>query len=425
MQNNYHSNDLLPRVDLGGKLVIKVQLGEDIRCIPIHNEDITYDELVLMMQRVFRGQLTSTDEVVIKYRDEDSDLVTIFDSSDLAFAIHCSKILKLSLFVNGKPKPMETEDVVQIRKELQNIRKQVDHILDRLDCGLLHLSTAVGEVKVTDEENNVDLKSSHVPSEATKQQQRSSGKEFDPLSLAKDDSGQSLQSKQPISSDRASLQSQTGQQQNLERQSSQPKGSGFRPGQAPGPSSHPQPTYQNVPRSDQRSENRPAYDHPAQQQPMGSASYQNPQQHVQPQMVSSSQNPTTATYSSQVGYHGSQHQQPTGTGFPQQTPNPVPPEFSQPHSLPPQQKPSFSGPPGQPGQYGVQPGGYNPQGQFTQPQQPQSMPPVQMHPSGTYSPASLGPSVGGGGPGGQPNPYSRGPSYGVYPRAQGQFPPPT
>lgn len=51
-------------------------------------------------------------------------------------------------------------------------------------------------------ENNVDLKSSHVPSEATKQQQRSSGKEFDPLSLAKDDSGQSLQSKQPISSDR-------------------------------------------------------------------------------------------------------------------------------------------------------------------------------------------------------------------------------
>lgn len=59
----------------------------------------------------------------------------------------------LVVVVNGKPKPMETEDVVQIRKELQNIRKQVDHILDRLDCGLLHLSTAVGEVKVTDEGN--------------------------------------------------------------------------------------------------------------------------------------------------------------------------------------------------------------------------------------------------------------------------------
>lgn len=68
--NNYHSNDLQPRVDLGGKLIIKVQLGDDIRCIPIHNEDITYDELVLMMQRVFRSRLTSSDEVVIKYKDE-------------------------------------------------------------------------------------------------------------------------------------------------------------------------------------------------------------------------------------------------------------------------------------------------------------------------------------------------------------------
>lgn len=56
--------------DLSGKLIIKVQLGDDIRRIPIHNEDITYDELVLMMQRVYKGQLNSNDEVTIKYRDE-------------------------------------------------------------------------------------------------------------------------------------------------------------------------------------------------------------------------------------------------------------------------------------------------------------------------------------------------------------------
>lgn len=78
------------RLDLAGKLIIKVgkfqfvcnfafillrwtfqvQLGEDIRRIPIHNDDITYDELVLMMQRIFRGQLDSKDEVAIKYKDE-------------------------------------------------------------------------------------------------------------------------------------------------------------------------------------------------------------------------------------------------------------------------------------------------------------------------------------------------------------------
>jgi hypothetical protein len=51
-------------------LVIKVRLGDDVRRIPILNEDLTYDELMLMMQRVFRGKLSGSDEVVIKYADE-------------------------------------------------------------------------------------------------------------------------------------------------------------------------------------------------------------------------------------------------------------------------------------------------------------------------------------------------------------------
>ncbi len=32
-------------MDLAGKLIIKVSLGDDIRRIPIHNEDITHDEV--------------------------------------------------------------------------------------------------------------------------------------------------------------------------------------------------------------------------------------------------------------------------------------------------------------------------------------------------------------------------------------------
>ncbi|XP_004675305.1 PREDICTED: protein TFG [Condylura cristata] len=100
------------QLDLSGKLIIKAQLGEDIRRIPIHNEDITYDELVLMMQRVFRGKLLSNDEVTIKYKDEDGDLITIFDSSDLSFAIQCSRILKLTLFdgVDGREEKPASSD---------------------------------------------------------------------------------------------------------------------------------------------------------------------------------------------------------------------------------------------------------------------------------------------------------------------------
>lgn len=68
------------QLDLSGKLIIKAQLGEDIRRIPIHNEDITYDELVLMMQRVFRGKLLSNDEVTIKYKDEGKSVSQVFKS---------------------------------------------------------------------------------------------------------------------------------------------------------------------------------------------------------------------------------------------------------------------------------------------------------------------------------------------------------
>ncbi|XP_030642308.1 protein TFG [Chanos chanos] len=121
------------QLDLSGKLIIKAQLGEDIRRIPIHNEDITYDELLLMMQRVFRGQLQSSDEVTIKYKDEDNDLITIFDSSDLSFAIQCSRILRLTLFVNGQPQPLESSQVKYLRKELIDLRNKVNSLLDSLE----------------------------------------------------------------------------------------------------------------------------------------------------------------------------------------------------------------------------------------------------------------------------------------------------
>jgi len=64
-----------PGIDLTGKLIIKTALGDDIRRILITNEDITYDELVLMMQRVYRGKLNSMDDIVIKYKDEGNELL--------------------------------------------------------------------------------------------------------------------------------------------------------------------------------------------------------------------------------------------------------------------------------------------------------------------------------------------------------------
>ena len=53
-----------------GMLIIKARLGEEVRRVPIHNEDITYDELLLMLQRLFPKTLSPTDDVLLKYKDE-------------------------------------------------------------------------------------------------------------------------------------------------------------------------------------------------------------------------------------------------------------------------------------------------------------------------------------------------------------------
>ena len=64
-------------MDLSGKLIIKAKLGDDVRKVPIFNEDITYDELLLMLQRVFRGKLRNTDDVTLKYADEGTRVCSV------------------------------------------------------------------------------------------------------------------------------------------------------------------------------------------------------------------------------------------------------------------------------------------------------------------------------------------------------------
>ncbi len=161
-------------MDLTGKLIIKATLGPDIRRIPIHNDDLTYDELILMMQRVYRGQLSSSDDITLKYKDEDGDLITIFDSADLAFAIAYSKVLKLTLFVNGKMMDgggMSGAVGADVKTELREIRDRVNRILDKLgdasptcDAGDSEVSTITSSAKSMSLQNG-----------------KAEGKEFDPL----------------------------------------------------------------------------------------------------------------------------------------------------------------------------------------------------------------------------------------------------
>ncbi|KAL5264349.1 hypothetical protein ACHWQZ_G005446 [Mnemiopsis leidyi] len=121
-------------MDLTGMLIIKARLGDEYRRIPIHNEDITYDELLLMLQRLFPKCLSPTDDVLLKYKDEDGDLITIADGSDLMYAKAYSRTLSLTIFVKGKDIPVvDISTVRSMRSELVSLRDRINRLLDKLE----------------------------------------------------------------------------------------------------------------------------------------------------------------------------------------------------------------------------------------------------------------------------------------------------
>jgi hypothetical protein len=67
-------------LDLNGKVVFKVKLGNEIKKIVIHNDELTFNELCLMMQRIFSEKIGKSDEFTLKYTDEGmfSHLIRLF-----------------------------------------------------------------------------------------------------------------------------------------------------------------------------------------------------------------------------------------------------------------------------------------------------------------------------------------------------------
>ncbi|KAM7538803.1 hypothetical protein Aperf_G00000052453 [Anoplocephala perfoliata] len=127
--------------DFSGKLIIKAQLGDDLRRFLIHNEELTYDELILMMQRVFKPKLDNIDSLIIKYKDEDDEYVTIAEEFDLSYAIHTYRILRLKLIVSESPNEFASSeapatsslDVTSLISEIKRLQDDVSLLSQKFE----------------------------------------------------------------------------------------------------------------------------------------------------------------------------------------------------------------------------------------------------------------------------------------------------
>lgn len=195
-------NDEFAHLDLNGKIIIKAQYNEDIRRIPILNDELTYDELIIMMQRLFK--LQPTDEVNVKYRDEDNDFISIVDDNDLSFAIQCSRILKLKLFVNENAAIPLSRDFKQIRGELIEIRNRCNKLLDKFGT----------TNSASNEDNGLDSSEVCTQTDAGEKSEKTYGeapKELDPLhndttKRAAEENARSEPEREPRQSDMESFQ---------------------------------------------------------------------------------------------------------------------------------------------------------------------------------------------------------------------------
>lgn len=93
--------------------------------------------------------------------------MTIFDSSDLSFAISYCRVLKLKITVKEKKKDGAEEDVVdqlknigirEIRRELKDLRDRATRLLDVLDAEIENKTLVDKPKDSNDVERNVDNK---------------------------------------------------------------------------------------------------------------------------------------------------------------------------------------------------------------------------------------------------------------------------
>ncbi|VDN10775.1 unnamed protein product [Dibothriocephalus latus] len=128
-------------------LIVKAKYEKEIRILPVYTDELSFDELYLMISRLFKGQIAADDDLILKYVDADGDLITLGDGADLDLALLENK--KLCIHVSNRPQkdsehpsvsePIEvgknsitSAESISLVDELATVRSQLNNLIDRL-----------------------------------------------------------------------------------------------------------------------------------------------------------------------------------------------------------------------------------------------------------------------------------------------------
>ncbi|KAI8890024.1 hypothetical protein K501DRAFT_328800 [Backusella circina FSU 941] len=117
-----------------GDIIVKCKLGDEIRRIPI-NQEPTYDELCLMMCRVFKGRISDPEKITLKYTDDEGDLINMADDIDISHAISLSNVLKISVYDHqdaNNPPHLAVNGSAEIQTTLIKMRDTINSLIDSL-----------------------------------------------------------------------------------------------------------------------------------------------------------------------------------------------------------------------------------------------------------------------------------------------------
>ncbi|KAK6029940.1 PB1 domain protein [Ostertagia ostertagi] len=117
--------------------ILKARFGSDVRKTPLHHgNDLTLNDLTLMLQRIFK--IGSAEAIVLKYKDNDGDLITLADDSDLLLALQSEQTLSIEVSIDNKA----IAELADIQQQIAQIQADVQRLSKTLSS--LNISSTRG-----------------------------------------------------------------------------------------------------------------------------------------------------------------------------------------------------------------------------------------------------------------------------------------